>query len=61
MKPEAISKLKSNLCGGIILPEDRDYDEARKVYNGMIDKHPKMIVQCANATDVKRPQEERAH
>ena len=53
MKPEAIFKLKSNLCGGIILPEDQDYDEARKVYNGMIDKHPKMIVQCANATDVR--------
>lgn len=53
MKPEAISKLKANLCGGVVLPEDQDYNEARKVYNGMIDKHPKMIVKCANAADVR--------
>jgi hypothetical protein len=36
MKPQAISKLKSTLCGRIILPEDQDYHEARKVYNGII-------------------------
>lgn len=53
MKPEAIFKLKANLCGGVVLPEDQDYNEARKVYNGMIDKHPKMIVKCANAADVR--------
>ena len=53
MKPQAISKLKSTLSGRIILPEDQDYHEARRVYNGMIDKHPKMIVQCANAVDVR--------
>lgn len=52
MKPEVISKLKDNLRGGVVLPEDQDYNEARKVYNGMIDKHPKMIVKCANAADV---------
>jgi FAD/FMN-containing dehydrogenase len=53
MKPEVISKLKANLRGGVVLPEDQDYNEARKVYNGMIDKHPKMIVKCANAADVR--------
>lgn len=53
MKPEVISKLKADLRGRIILPGDQDYDEARKVYNGMIDKHPKMIVKCADAADVR--------
>ena len=53
MKPEVISKLKANLRRGVVLPEDQDYNEARKVYNGMIDKHPKMIVKCANAADVR--------
>ena len=53
MKPEVISKLKANLRGGVVLPEDQDYNEARRVYNGMIDKHPKMIVKCANAADVR--------
>ena len=53
MKPEVISKLKAALRGPVILPEDQDYDEARKVYNGMIDKHPSMIVKCADAADVR--------
>jgi FAD binding domain/Berberine and berberine like len=53
MKAEVISKLKADLRGRVILPEDQDYNEARKVYNGMIDKHPKMIVKCANAADVR--------
>ena len=53
MKPELISKMKANLRGRVILPGDQNYNEARKVYNGMIDKHPKMIVKCANAADVR--------
>jgi FAD/FMN-containing dehydrogenase len=53
MKPEVISKLKAGLRGPVILPEDQDYNEARKVYNGMIDKHPSMIVKCADAADVR--------
>ena len=53
MRPEVISKLKASLRGRAILPEDQDNHEARKVYNGMIDKHPKMIVKCANAADVR--------
>jgi FAD/FMN-containing dehydrogenase len=53
MKAEVISKLKVDLRGGAILPEDRDYHDARKVYNGMIDKHPKLIARCVNAADVR--------
>jgi FAD/FMN-containing dehydrogenase len=53
MNSEAISKMKANLRGRVILPEDQDYNEARKVYNGMIDKHPKLIVRCVNAADVR--------
>src|ERR1700741_1532514 len=53
MKSEVISKLKGDLGGRVILPEDQDYNEARKVYNGMIDKHPKLIVRCVNAADVR--------
>jgi hypothetical protein len=44
MNPQVISKLKANLRGRVILPEDQDYNQARKVYNGMIDRHPKTIV-----------------
>lgn len=47
-----IKSLQQRLKGRIILPEDRDYNEARRVYNGMIDKHPALIVRCADEEDV---------
>ncbi len=48
----AIKDFASKLCGTIISPGDRLYDETRKVYNAMIDKRPGMIVKCSDAADV---------
>jgi FAD/FMN-containing dehydrogenase len=48
----SISDFKANLRGRLIQPSDKDYDEARKVYNGMIHKKPRLIVRCADVADV---------
>ncbi len=40
--------------GRLIGPEDVEYDEARKVYNAMIDKRPALVAQCTNPDDVAR-------
>lgn len=38
--------------GRVVLPDDEDYDDARSVWNGMIDKYPAMIAQCSGVADV---------
>ena len=38
--------------GKLLERDDPGYDEARKVYNGMIDKHPERIARCADVADV---------
>ncbi len=48
----ASSRLESNFAGELIAPGDGGYDEARKVYNAMIDRRPGLIARCAGADDV---------
>lgn len=38
--------------GTVIRPDHPDYEQARRLHNGMIDKRPAVIVRCTNATDV---------
>jgi FAD/FMN-containing dehydrogenase len=45
---------KAKLRGRLIEPGDKDYDDARKVYNGMIHKKPRLIARCADVADVIR-------
>ena len=47
-----VEKLKTTLRGEIIQPGDEGYDEARKVYNGMIDKRPSLIARCVDVADM---------
>jgi FAD/FMN-containing dehydrogenase len=47
-----VEQYKTALRGELIQPADPGYDEARKVYNGMIDKRPRMIARCADVADV---------
>ena len=47
-----IEALETQVRGEIIQPGDSSYDETRKVYNAMIDKHPGAIVKCVDVADV---------
>ena len=48
----AIKQLADEVAGTVLLPDDADYEAARKVHNGLIDKRPAAIAQCATAEDV---------
>jgi FAD/FMN-containing dehydrogenase len=48
----AIQGLAATMRGNLIQRGDPSYDEARKIYNAMIDKHPVLIAQCSNVADV---------
>jgi FAD/FMN-containing dehydrogenase len=48
----AIQKLMSQFNGQVIRPEDTPYENARKVWNGMIDKYPALIVRPLGTEDV---------
>src|SRR5438046_1203547 len=52
LNENSIADLKANLRGGLIEPRDKGYDEARKVYNGMIHKKPRLIARCVDVADV---------
>ncbi|MFN8485711.1 MAG: FAD-binding oxidoreductase [Anaerolineae bacterium] len=49
---QALAGLRGQVRGQIILPGDADYETARKLYNGMIDKRPAIIVRVADVADV---------
>jgi FAD/FMN-containing dehydrogenase len=51
---QKIQEFASSLRGRLIRPGDADYDSARKVYNGMIDRRPALIARCANVADMIR-------
>ena len=40
------------MAGGVIAPNDPEYEPARRIWNGMIDKRPVAIARCADAGDV---------
>lgn len=53
MVPEsAMSQFRTSLRGELLLPDQPGYEEARKIHNAMIDRHPAAIVRCAGVADV---------
>lgn len=49
---ETVDSFRENFQGQIITPTSDEYDEARKVWNGMFDKHPVLIARCLSTSDV---------
>ena len=54
MAAEKVSELKAGFKGEILVPGDAEYDGARRIWNGMIDKRPAVIARCAGTPDIVR-------
>jgi FAD/FMN-containing dehydrogenase len=52
MVQSGINQLREQVRGVVITPDDEGYEQARRVYNAMIDRRPAAVVRCANADDV---------
>ena len=49
---EDIARFATDLRGPLIQPGEAEYDAARKLYNAMIDRRPRLIARCVDAADV---------
>lgn len=47
-----LDQLRSSLAGSLLLAGSPGYDDARAIWNAMIDRRPSLIVRCATADDV---------
>ncbi len=49
---EDINEFDANLRGDLVLPDDEKYEDARTVWNGLINKYPAVIARVSGASDV---------
>jgi hypothetical protein len=52
MSPD-VQELRTAITGQVFVPDDPQYDQARTVWNGAINRRPAVIVRCAKAADVR--------
>jgi FAD/FMN-containing dehydrogenase len=50
--PDSLVSLAPAFSGQLLQPADGGYDEARRVHNGLIDKHPALIARCRGVADI---------
>ena len=48
----SISSLSNKFSGRLLLPKDSDWDAARRVHNGFVDKRPALVAQCLGSADI---------
>ncbi|MDH3216293.1 MAG: FAD-binding oxidoreductase [Candidatus Krumholzibacteria bacterium] len=52
LEPSDVNTLAANMRGTLLKPDDPNYDEARTIWNAMIDRRPALIARCIGAADV---------
>jgi FAD/FMN-containing dehydrogenase len=52
LSPEALQSFKAAFRGPMLTPADPPYEDARQVWNAMIDRRPGLIVRCTGTVDV---------
>ena len=52
LSEEAVEAFAAGLRGRLVRPADAEYDAARAIWNGMIDRYPALIARCRGAADV---------
>ncbi|MFN8467508.1 MAG: FAD-binding protein [Caldilineaceae bacterium] len=48
----AIGELKTSMRGPVLCAGDEGYEEARQVWNGLIDRHPALVARCTGVADL---------
>lgn len=51
-RAQNVDELREEFGGSLVGPRDEGYDQARRIWNGAIDKRPGLIAQCADTSDV---------
>lgn len=54
INPTSLAALREAIAGHLLAPHDKGYEEARQIWNAMIDKRPALIAQCTSTADVHR-------
>lgn len=52
VEEKQVEEFKANFKGPLLTSADEEYDEVRKIWNGMIDKKPALIARCLGVADV---------
>src|SRR5215208_441861 len=52
IESKAVGELRTRFRGALLRPGEEGYDEARRIWNGAIDRRPALIARCAGTDDV---------
>ncbi|WP_293029810.1 FAD-binding oxidoreductase [Natronococcus sp.] len=52
LSSEDVASLAADFAGEIVRPVDPGYDDAREIWNGMIDRYPALVARCSGVADV---------